>query len=81
MILAPLNSTITLGHPRSPSAMRQRPVRRRIFTAATSKQLRLDIEGLRIDVPPREGASADTQRVVDENCRALGFETHGFEKR
>ena len=40
--------------PAPPSAMRHRPVRRRIFTAATSKQLRLDIERLRIDVPPRD---------------------------
>ena len=54
MILAPLNSTITLGHPRSPTAMRHKPVRPRIFTAATSKQLRINIEGLRIDVPPRD---------------------------
>ncbi len=27
-----------------------------------------------------DGASADTQRDVDENCRTLGFRSHGFEE-
>ena len=27
-----------------------------------------------------EGVSDDTQRVIDENCRTLGFTSHGFEE-
>ena len=27
-----------------------------------------------------EGVSDDAQRVIDENCRTLGFTSHGFEE-
>ena len=46
------------------------------LTTLPGAKVRVTVE---IEAEFPEGASADTQRVVDENCRTLGFETHGFE--
>ena len=48
------------------------------LTTLPGAKVRVTVE---IEAEFPEGASADTQRVVDENCRTLGFETHGFEER
>ncbi|MCY3810230.1 MAG: hypothetical protein OXH15_00340 [Gammaproteobacteria bacterium] len=47
------------------------------LTTLPGAKVRVTVE---IEAEFPEGAPADTQRVVDENCRTLGFETHGFEE-
>jgi len=48
------------------------------LTTLPGAKVRVTVE---IEAEFPDGASADTQRVVDENCRTLGFETHGFEEQ
>ena len=48
------------------------------LTTLSGAKVRVTVE---IEAEFPDGASADTQRVVDENCRTLGFETHGFEEQ
>ena len=47
------------------------------LTTLPGAKVRVTVE---IEAEFPEGVAADTQRVVDENCRTLGFETHGFEE-
>ena len=47
------------------------------LTTLPGAKVRVTVE-IEAEIP--EGASGDTQRVVDENCRTLAFETHGFEE-
>ena len=47
------------------------------LTTLPDAKVRVTVE---IEAEFPEGVAGDTQRVVDENCRTLGFERHGFEE-
>ena len=47
------------------------------LTTLPGARVRVTVE---IEAEFPEGVATDTLRVVDENCRTLGFETHGFEE-
>ncbi len=48
------------------------------LTTLPGAKVRVTVE---IEAEFPEGVPPDTQRTVDENCRTLGFEAHGFEER